>query len=131
MLLTAVGPFRGWEHAGRAGGQDCDPPESFGTWWTTGVAQTHKGVPFSRQDLVLAAAQKEGGVHVDRRRARACQLLVVENGLGWFKLSPPPVTPVGGNPLLASVRQITYEVEVTLHDQLPQLILGFEVSQGD
>nr|MBF6606729.1 hypothetical protein [Chloroflexota bacterium] len=61
-----------------------NPPRAFNQWWHADVAQTRSSERFTREDLILAAAQSEGGVHVDPHRDRIYQSLVVENGLGWY-----------------------------------------------
>lgn len=87
----------------------------FAEWWGMSVIKDGEGRVFSRQDLVLKVANKDGGAHVDPRLPRNYADLTRGNSLNWFvqeggKRSGPPK----GNPALASIRQIAYEVEQTL-----------------
>jgi hypothetical protein len=97
-------------------------PKAFNLWWHQDVAQTNSGERFSREDLVLAAAQSEGGVHVDPHRHRIYQSLVVENGLGWFLFGNQESIALSGDALLGNVRQIAFEAERTLVEQLPVIL---------
>lgn len=97
-------------------------PKAFNLWWHQDVAQTNSGERFSREDLVLAAAQSEGGVHVDPHRHRIYQSLVVENGLGWFLSTNQESVALSGDALLGNVRQIAFEAERTLAEQLPVIL---------
>ncbi len=97
-------------------------PKKFNPWWREHVAQTTTGERFSREDLILAAAQSEGGVHVDPHRHRIYQSLVAENGLGWFVSSDAGTVPVAGDALLCNVRQIAFEADRTLAEQLPAVL---------
>ncbi len=99
-----------------------NPSKAFNLWWHQDVAQTSNGERFSREDLCLAAAQSEGGVHVDPHRHRIYQSLVVENGLGWFVATNLESIAVGGDALLGNVREIAFEAEQTLAGQLPVLL---------
>ena len=89
---------------------------SFGRWWNRTVVFKDKiGNLFTRRDLILTVADKEGGAHVDPKLDQAYANLTKFNSLGWKVY-------VGGkaedldNPVPPSIRQITHEVLKTLKD---------------
>ena len=109
---------------------------AFSIWWNRGVTKPRNGVEYSRADMVLAVANREGGAHVDPLRDPIYQALVVENGLGWrqsadrdhVELIWRQVEDVvsgeqmKGDPLLAAVRQVAYEVGETVSGQLSAIL---------
>ncbi len=84
---------------------------SFADWWTNSVIRDTESREFSRQRLVLALANHEGGAHVDPEVKAAYAALVESNSLGWVVLggSSSAPEPFSGNPVMASVRQIAHE----------------------
>ncbi|WP_344882446.1 hypothetical protein [Zhihengliuella alba] len=114
----------------------------FETWWLEPVMKDVWGDMFSRKDIILALANKEGGAHVDKlqRRMRA---LAREGSLGLSMEPGPdalcfggavelssgrPVEPaipsdglVVASPLPASAATITTEIYNTLTNQWPRL----------
>ncbi len=89
---------------------------SFGRWWNRNIVfKDITGNLFTRKDLVLTVADKEGGAHVDPKLDQAYVNLTKFNSLGWKVY-------VGGkaedldNPVPPSIRQITHEVLKTLKD---------------
>lgn len=97
---------------------------TFDTWWESPVIKDQNGETFTRRNLVLALANKDGGAHIDRlqRRIRA---LAHEGSLGWrlgsapSEAAPddPPAQLITLTPLLASVRTIAEEVRLSLLNQ--------------
>lgn len=100
----------------------------FDTWWTRIVASSRPYRPetqtVSRKDLVLALANREGGVHVDPLHDPSYRELAMENGFGFvYRIGhESDDRVVEGDPVAASVRQIAYEVETSLADELPRLL---------
>ncbi len=109
---------------------------AFNLWWTRGVTKPRNGVEYSRADLVLAVANREGGAHVDPLRDPIYQALVIENGLGWrhtvgadgvaliWSQVEDAVSgqPMEGDPLLAAVRQVAHELTETVSGQLAAIL---------
>jgi len=93
------------------------PPARFGSWWSTPVVKDRSGNEWSRRDLVLHLANKEGGAHVDPEAPdEALRALQDDNSLGWT-FSDPLVgqgIPMLNGPIPASVRQIAHELYATL-----------------
>jgi hypothetical protein len=97
------------------------PPQPFNPWWTNDVMRDGNGTTWSRKDLVLMLANKEGGAHVDPKLTDKYEQLVSHNGLGWMAGHPDAGEPFGGNAVAAAVRQIAFEVEETLRSQASSL----------
>jgi hypothetical protein len=111
-------------------------PTAFNLWWNRGITKPRNGMEYSRADMVLAVANREGGAHVDPLRDPIYQALVVENGLGWRFTSDTDGTgiswnrveddlagePMEGDPLLAGVRQVAYELNETVASQLSVIL---------
>lgn len=94
------------------------PPASFGPWWNTEVMRDSDGQTWSRKDLILTLANKEGGAHVDPNLTDKYEEMVRRNGLGWTASHRPGIgEPFQGNAVAAAVRQIAYEVEESLLNQ--------------
>ena len=91
----------------------------FDDWWDEPVLKDPEGTLYSRKDLVLAVANKDGGTHVDPEIDEAYWKLSRGNNVG-YKVA------VGGrpiqwheNPVLPSLRQIGFEILETL-DSMPE-----------
>jgi hypothetical protein len=80
------------------------------------------GTTWSRKDLVLMLANKEGGAHVDPKLTDKYEQMVTHNGLGWMTGTPEAGEPFGGNAVSAAVRQIAYETEETFADHQASLV---------
>jgi hypothetical protein len=108
----------------------------FSVWWSRRITRPRNGVEYSRADMVLAVANREGGAHVDPLRDPIHQALVVENGLGWRYTADVDGAgirwdrvdddlagePMEGDPLLAAVRQVAYELSETVSGQLSAIL---------
>lgn len=82
-------------------------PLRFDDWWTEPVARAASGAVFSREDLVLQLANKEGGAHVDPdMRADIAAIL------------SDTTSEMNRSALLASVRQIGWELQKTIETAL-------------
>ncbi|ROZ49405.1 hypothetical protein EEB13_05645 [Rhodococcus sp. WS3] len=94
---------------------------SFDDWWTRHVIKDANGNLFSRRDLVLALANKDGGAHIDRLQASTFAL-AHENSTGWIRMSDSGATNPMPSPIFPSVRTIAEELGTTIADQ-QQLIV--------
>ena len=89
-------------------------------WWTDIVIKDLHNESFSRRDLVLALAHKEGGAHVDTLDARVDALL---NGhsAGWLtSVDDNAPTTVSQSLVHASVRTLAEELSISIN----RLVLG-------
>lgn len=93
-----------------------------------------KRVKFTREEFVLFMAHKVGGAHVDPEIKQHFKALTQLNSLGWVRIHEDGKPGVGvpaapgqqglGNPIPANVRQIAYEVEHTVSEQLTYLLVA-------
>lgn len=99
------------------------PPQTFSYWWETPLVEDSNMKLFSRKNLVLIMANQDGGAHVDaeldRDYASLCsdflgvQMQFTESDLPMDMNAEIP--PVQNNVAFACVRQIAFEVALTLH----------------
>lgn len=89
------------------------PPSSFENWWSQVVIDDKSGGVFTRKDLVLALANKDGGAHVDPELEPAYVALTRENSVGWVASNGQEERPLSDIEL-HSVRQIAFELVQTL-----------------
>ncbi len=93
---------------------------SFEQWWEQEIIIRDKqGQTFSRRDLVLAMANKEGGAHVDPELDTQYAKLTRFNSQGWqvrtWEFRPPPDNSL----VAANVRQIAHELLVSVEESFP------------
>ena len=92
-----------------------DKKVSFGRWWNrTPMYKDNAGNIFTRRDLVLAVANKEGGAHIDPKLDQAYVNLSRFNSLGWRAVISGVDQDFKNTPVLPSIRQIAHEVLKTL-----------------
>lgn len=89
-------------------------PLAFDDWWSTEIVYLSKnrGLQITRKDLVLGAANKDGGAHVDTALEPSHQSVL--EGLEWSMTVNPTYAPSQQvrckHGHLAALRQIGYEV---------------------
>jgi hypothetical protein len=103
--------------------------QPFRFWWNRAVLQDRYRENFTREQLVLFVAHKVGGVHVDPKVPPRFNALTRLNSLGWgwtrteeghiavVVPAGPTDTPLG-NPIPVNIRQIAFEVDMTLTSHL-------------
>jgi hypothetical protein len=111
--------------------EDIRGPRQFTLWWHERVLEDFFGDRFTREELVLYLAHKVGGAHVDPKVEPRFHKLDRMNSLGWGWHREGDevalVMPAGaedtplGSPVPVNVRQIAYEVETTLSEQVPEV----------
>jgi len=90
-------------------------------WWTSPVlAEDAPGPWHSRRQLILAVANKEGGSHVDPKRAPWYGRIASGEAM-LMRLTGPDGELLVRHPSLASVRQVAQEVEQALVRRFPEL----------
>jgi hypothetical protein len=85
----------------------------FSDWWSVSVFVDKERHVFTRKDLVLTAANQDGGAHVDPALNETYYRLSRENALGLMAVENGVARPMEG-PEKAAVRQIAHEVLKTL-----------------
>lgn len=95
----------------------------FSDWWNIPVIKDQRKGTFCRRELVLAVSNQDGGAHIDPTIDDAYRRLTRENSLLMFFSTGPENAHAMGNPVLASIRQIAYEVEETLRTKMPSFHL--------
>jgi len=93
----------------------------FYEWWTNPVVKDKNGVTFSRKDLILFIANKDGGAHIDSEILEKDKFLVTPNSLGWQIYKGEITTDLEGRAELICMRQIAYEVITTLKSEYKEL----------
>ena len=83
--------------------------DSFDSWWNEKVIIDKTGGVFTRRDLVLSLANKDGGAHVDPQLDAKYAALTRGNSLGWVVSDGASQRPLS-DVELHSVRQIAYEL---------------------
>jgi len=111
------------EYAAPLGSRDRRPPLPFRPWWSETVLDDDEGNRFNRRDLVLGLAHTEGGAHVSPELDRAYAALARSNSLGFgFGSADGSEFTDAGSPVPVNVRQIAWELQTTIEEQLPQLL---------
>lgn len=87
---------------------------NFDPWWNGIVFVDKDKNEFSRKDIVLSLANKEGGAHVDKNLDDAYVNLRKFNSLGWADISPDGKETPGEDQVPAAMRQIAHEIVKTL-----------------
>lgn len=82
---------------------------SFDEWWNTPVFIDKYRKILSRRDLILIAANQDGGAHVDPALNETYARLQNENTMGAVITDSAGIRPMGG-PVLAAIRQIAHEL---------------------
>jgi hypothetical protein len=103
-------------------GRDKNRKRSFDNWWERLIIYgDNKNNAFTRKDLVLAVANKEGGAHVDPTLDQRYADLSRFNSLGWKLFVHGEEKDFNNTPILPSIRQIAHEVLRTLRDEFLDL----------
>ena len=89
----------------------------FSQWWDKIVISDSKKNQFTRSELILALANKDGGAHVDPNLDESYMHLTRYNSVGWISSSNGKETPMH-NVELFSVRQIAYELIYSLEQYI-------------
>jgi hypothetical protein len=86
----------------------------FDKWWNDSVFRDGQGESLSRRNLVLAAANQDGGAHVDPSLNETYAQLSLDNSMGLMTVGPDgDQVPMPG-PEGAALRQIAHELLCTL-----------------
>ena len=94
----------------------------FYDWWTKPVIKDKDKNAFSRKDVILFIANKDGGAHVDSEIKESEKFLITPNSLGWKSYNDGIVEDFEGRVELICIRQIAYEVIESIKKAYPELI---------
>jgi len=89
----------------------------FSAWWDKIVIKDSNKNTFTRRELVLTLANKDGGAHVDPNLDSSYANLTRHNSVGWVFSKGADSSAIGGVEL-HSVRQIAYEVITSVEQKL-------------
>lgn len=96
----------------------------FNDWWEQVVIKDSKSNFFTRKKLVLDVSNKDGGAHVDPELGSDYAALSKFNSAGWKVINrDSKEEPFKNGPELPSIRQIAYEILLTLADKYPRFFL--------
>ncbi len=89
---------------------------SFDLWWNGIVFVDKDRNEFSRKDIVLSLANKEGGAHVDKKLDEKYAMLRKNNSLSWFHVTSDGKQTPSADHVPATMRQIAHEALKTLKE---------------
>lgn len=89
----------------------------FSDWWNQVVIVDARKAQFTRRDLILALANKEGGAHVDPELDENYAHLSRNNSVGWMISDGSGERPMADIEL-HSTRQIAYELQLSIQRHL-------------
>jgi hypothetical protein len=96
---------------------------SFQQWWEQIIIRDQLGNEFSRRSLILDLAEKDGGVHLDKKLKADYKELSRLNSLSITKnLNGGKGEQPVDNPVPATIRQIAEEVLQTFSEMLSEKI---------
>jgi hypothetical protein len=85
------------------------PQVDFDTWWNKVVFVDRQRRSLTRKELVLTAADQDGGAHVDPNLDQPYADLSRSNALAWFSSSGGSAHPMD-DPTRAAIRQVAHEI---------------------
>jgi hypothetical protein len=93
----------------------------FDSWWGSTVVTSQSGDELTRKDIVIALANKAGGVHIEKtlKLPRKYRELTKENSLNWYEIIEGGYEVALNDPVKATIRCIAHEL-------LKSLIPGYE-----
>ncbi|MDF0377710.1 hypothetical protein [Methylophilus sp. YYY-1] len=94
------------------------PVRSYSEWWEDKFIEVSNGNTFSRKDIVLALANKEGGNHLDPEIEVKFDQLYHDNLDMFGSTNDAPLESAMPNIAYATVRQITFELMATFDENL-------------
>ena len=102
----------------------------FNAWWNAVVLQDNQ-VVFTRKAIVLALCNKDGGAHIDPDLDERYERLEKSKEFAYkFGSGTRTLTPRAGAGL-STVRQIGYEVMLSVKDKYPQYFSGIYLRPED
>ena len=100
------------------------PPASFEQWWRRPFLTDTSGGPVTRRAVVLDVANMDGGAHVARAIPDALRQLASGRSLPFQTGTEDGAFADIPGAVMATMRQIAFELLETLHRDLPNFIAG-------
>lgn len=104
---------------------------TFDQWWLDKVTKDYRGSLFSREDFIVHVANQDGGTHVQATLPQRYAAISREDSFGMSIEISDGRTAATGNPMLPGVRQIAYELEMTIRKQLAHWVGPPATSSSD
>lgn len=101
-----------------------NPPTLFDQWWRAPFLKDTSGLSIARSSVVLDVADKDGGAHVDKALPETFHRLLSGASLPFQAVSEDGSSSDIPGIVMATMRQIAFELLDTLHRDLPNFILG-------
>ncbi len=105
-------------------GDRINPPVAFEQWWRKSLLEDTSGRPITRRSVVLDVANKDGGSHVDPVLPEAFRQLSSGSSLPFQTGSEDGSSEAIRGFVMATTRQIAFELLDTLRRDLPNFIMG-------
>lgn len=105
-------------------GDRINPPAAFDQWWRKPFLKDKSGRPITRSSVVLDVANKDGGSHIDPVLPEAFRSLSSGAALSFQNVSEDGSSADIHGFVMATLRQIAFELLDTLRRDLPNFILG-------
>ena len=105
-------------------GNRINPPVAFDQWWRRSFLKDTTGQPITRRTVILDVADKDGGSHVDPVLPEEFRLLSSGSSLPFQTGAEGGSFEAIGGFMMATTRQIAFELLDTLHRDLPNFIMG-------
>ncbi|SUW17300.1 YecA family protein [Brevundimonas diminuta] len=116
-------------HCQMPGGRPSLDDQSFEDWWSEPVIKDGSNRFLTRRDLILIAANQDGGSHVDGTIDQTYDDLARQNSLGWMASDGQIETPLAQAEAY-SIRQIGWEVLETLRQREARLLANEKCACG-
>ncbi len=113
ILRSTVGEGGNYIHASSDGSPMPNFWLGFEDWWNQIVIDDKNSI-FTRRDLVLFAANQDGGGHIDDSLTSKYMELTMNNSLGWQYGEGDIIKPFDNSPIYPSIRQIVHELLFSL-----------------
>lgn len=101
-----------------------NPPAAFDQWWRKPFLKDTSDRPITRRSVVLDVANKDGGAHVAKAIPEAFRLLTIGASLSVQTVAEDGLSSDIPGIVMATMRQIAFELLDTLRRDLPNFILG-------
>jgi SEC-C motif len=111
-------------------GDRINPPVAFDSWWRSPFLKDATGYAIARSAVILFVANKDGGSHVDKALPETFHRLLSGTGLGLQVVSEDGEAADIPGIVMATTRQISYELLDTMRRDLPNFILGSPIEEA-
>lgn len=110
-------------------GDRINSPVAFDSWWRSPFLKDSTGYAMARSAVILFVANKDGGSHVDKALPETFHRLLSGSGLGLQAVFEDGKAEDIPGIVMATTRQIAYELLDTMYRDLPNFILGSPIQE--